>query len=422
MTNPSAGTVADFTVATSADTVADGGDAICDRGERQPRGPCQREPRAPPGRWPRTPSPTSRPARALTGGTSTVTLQAPPGTVFPNDPGSYTVQDSTTPSAQGPVTAPLSGGGTNDVTMTVPGSVNAGDLLDLTVEDAINPSSASSCLHPHPPGQRDRASRPSCPFPDASVSYPNGAIVSFSGTDYVFAGGPGLPGPGTHRPWPHCSRVDHAQAQAAPPGARPPTGAPRPGTLLFTRPVDGTATIYVVGTDGELHGFATPRQFLSDGYDPALVVTVTEPGAARRGRLRRVRRCRRQRPLHQRRRRYRGSSGAFYVLAGGRAFGIPTAGQAGDRAQEPTRLASSKGHIELVANLRRPRRRRAAHDIGHGLRQLPGRPLPVQVHGPAPGRRLRRVGRRYRCRPPQARRSYIAYSGDLNGSASRPSE
>ncbi len=38
--------------------------------------------------------------------------------------------------------------------------------------------------------------------------------------------------------------------------------------MLFTRPIDGTATIYVVGSDGELHGFASPRQFLSDGYDP----------------------------------------------------------------------------------------------------------------------------------------------------------
>ena len=27
------------------------------------------------------------------------------------------------------------------------------------------------------------------PFPDANLSYPNGAIVSFSGSDYVFAGG-----------------------------------------------------------------------------------------------------------------------------------------------------------------------------------------------------------------------------------------
>ena len=30
---------------------------------------------------------------------------------------------------------------------------------------------------------------------------------------------------------------------------------------MFTRPINGAATIYVVGTDGELHGFATPKQF-----------------------------------------------------------------------------------------------------------------------------------------------------------------
>ena len=80
----------------------------------------------------------------MTAGSSTVTLEGPPGTVFPNSPRYYTLQDSTTPSGSGPVTASLTGGGTNDVTMTVPGNISAGDLLTLTVEDVINPSSASS--------------------------------------------------------------------------------------------------------------------------------------------------------------------------------------------------------------------------------------------------------------------------------------
>ena len=65
---------------------------------------------------------------------------------------------------------------------------------------------------------------------------------------------------------------------------RPPLGqcanpvAPRPGVTVFTQPVNGNVTIYVVGTDGELHPFATPGQFLDDGYDPALVITVPNLG------------------------------------------------------------------------------------------------------------------------------------------------
>ena len=125
---------------------------------------------------------------------------------------------------------------------------------------------------------------------------------------------------------------------AAPASARiEPTTAALPGTLVI---VYNNPTIYVVGTDGVLHGFATPAQFLGDGYDPADVITVPNYGhltvgatagslgpagnalataangavslgpvvanalaTAANGAL-------------------VNSSGTFYVLAGGRAFGI----------------------------------------------------------------------------------------------------
>ena len=275
VTNPGAGTVADFTVATSADPVAVAAPPYA-VGANEGRGTLVSVSPSTTGSLATYTISGVRASARLTGGTSTITLQAPPGTVFPNNPGSYTVQDSTSPSGSGSVTAPLSGGGTNDVTITVPASINAGDLLDLTVEDAINPSSASPAytltLLGNVKGPPTVTS-----FPDANVSYPNGAIVAFSGKDYVFAGGSAfqVQGPAALAA---LQKVDHARAQAAPSGSRPPMGAPRPGTLLFTRPIDGTATIYVAGTDGELHGFATPKQFVSDGYDPALVVTVTNLG------------------------------------------------------------------------------------------------------------------------------------------------
>ncbi len=96
--------------------------------------------------------------------------------------------------------------------------------------------------------------------------------------------------------------------------------------MVTTSSVDANPTIYVQGTDGALHGFASLHQFLSGGFDPALVVSLgslgnapvsaLSAGAAHLDALSTA------------------SDGAlvisghtWYVLAGGRAFGIPTPGQ-----------------------------------------------------------------------------------------------
>ena len=162
-------------------------------------------------------------------------------------------------------------------------------------------------------------------FPDAPYSYPNGALVNFRGSYYVFAGGRafGL----TASQLAKLQGVDHAKVLDAPPGALAPTTAPvRAGTMVTTSSVDANPTIYVQGTDGALHGFASLHQFLSGGFDPALVVSLgslgnapvsaLSAGAAHLDALSTA------------------SDGAlvisghtWYVLAGGRAFGIPTPGQ-----------------------------------------------------------------------------------------------
>jgi hypothetical protein len=80
---------------------------------------------------------------SLTGGSSTIKLEAPAGTVFPNNPSFYGIADATTTSGSGTVTAALSGGGTNVVTFTVPNNIKSGDALTLTVSDVRNPSTAS---------------------------------------------------------------------------------------------------------------------------------------------------------------------------------------------------------------------------------------------------------------------------------------
>ena len=97
--------------------------------------------------------------------------------------------------------------------------------------------------------------------------------------------------------------------------------APRPGVTVFTQPVNGNVTIYVVGTDGELHPFATPTQFLQDGYNGALVITVPNLGGltvgSNAGNTLTALVTKADGAIVN-------SSGTFYTFAGGRAFGIPT--------------------------------------------------------------------------------------------------
>ena|GEM_PF-3327994 len=122
--------------------------------------------------------------------------------------------------------------------------------------------------------RRSRAGNNGPPFPGAGTTGPNGAIVSFSGHDYVFAGGRAFSVAGAQLPL--LRAVDHAKVVEAPSGANAPTGRrPRSGTLLTTQRINGQATIYVVGDNGELYGFASVAQLLGEGFDPALVVTVT---------------------------------------------------------------------------------------------------------------------------------------------------
>ena len=158
------------------------------------------------------------------------------------------------------------------------------------------------------------------PFPRANVSYPNGAIVTFGSTHYVFAGGRAFNASSSELA--AVQKVDPAKVLAAPAGAGAPTSVvPRAGVLVFTKPVNGNNTIYVVGTDGQLHGFATPSQFVNDGYDPALVVTVPNLGGlttgSNAGTTVTALATKADGAIVN-------SSGTFYTFAGGRGFGIPT--------------------------------------------------------------------------------------------------
>jgi hypothetical protein len=159
------------------------------------------------------------------------------------------------------------------------------------------------------------------PFPHSSVSYPNGAIVTFGSSHYVFAGGRAFTISSSSL-LTAMEKVDPAKVLAAPAGTSAPTSThPRSGVLLTTRPVNGNVEIYVVGTDGELHGFATSDQFVRDGYDPRLVVTVPSLGGltvgAGAGSTLTALATKADGALVK-------SSGTFYTFAGGKAFGIGT--------------------------------------------------------------------------------------------------
>jgi hypothetical protein len=260
---------------------------------------------------------------AMSAGSSAITLDAPAGTTFPSNPAEYSVQDTTTPSGSGTVSAAPSGGGSNDVTFKVPGNVSAGDRLTVTVLDVINPSAASSTYTIGLTGAVTGPSTAAAPFPHADVTYPNGAIINFSGKDYVLAGGHAFEVTSS-KVLSALQKVDHASAVAAAAGAKPPSGTPRQGTLLFTRPVNGAATIYVVGTDGELHGFVSPKQFKDDGYDPALVVTVPSLGGLKLGRSAGAVGAAGNAFGTSSDGTIIDSSGTYFVFAGGRAFLVPS--------------------------------------------------------------------------------------------------
>ena len=78
----------------------------------------------------------------------------------------------------------------------------------------------------------------------------------------------------------------------------------------------------MAGNDGELHGFSTSGQFLRAGYDAALVVTVPSLAGLKVGATAGVAGASVTALATRADGAIVDSSGAFYVFAGGRAFGI----------------------------------------------------------------------------------------------------
>ena len=189
-------------------------------------------------------------------------------------------------------------------------------------------------------------------FPHAQLSYPNGAVITFGRRDYVFAGG--HPFLASASELAAVERVDFARVMPAVTGAMPPVGtAPRPGSLLSTQAVDGNATIYVTGNDGELHGFSTSRQLLRDGYDAALVVTVPTLAGLKVGETEGAASGTVTALVTRADGAIVDSSGTFYVFAGGRAFGISSPAELARvrRADRADVLSGSVGPVDMAADM-----------------------------------------------------------------------
>jgi hypothetical protein len=263
----------------------------------------------------------------LVAGTDTIEVSASDtATTFPAT--GYTLMDVTSGASQSLTvnTGPY----THDVKLNLTTNVAAGDSLSLVITSVVNPITASSTdtitlgadsnsNNATAAGTQGLGSL-ALSFPSASTSYPDGAIVFFGGTAYVFAGGHafGAPNPASLAA---VQAVDPATVQTAASGVTVPTAGARPGTMVI---VAGKPTIYVVGTDGDLHGFASPTQIFALGFDAAFTITVPSLGGltvstsdvAQAG-LTGFSTSSDGAIVN--------SSGTFYVFAGGKAFGIPGA-------------------------------------------------------------------------------------------------
>ncbi len=315
--NPPAGTVTDFAVSTSADSlpvfapaydIGQAGDVVTVSAE------------------PSTPGATADyelsglvASANLPADVGTIRLSAPVGTVLPSNPADYYVRDATTAGSSGTAALLTAGGGSASVTFAVPQAVAAGDVMDLVVHDVVNPPASGVYTLALGGPVTGPATGTSTSFPAANISYPDGSIIDFGGTLYVMAGGHGF-GVVTPAQATGVEAVDRAGVLQALPGASVPSAPPAPGTLLtpFNSP-----TVYVVGADRLLHGFATPAQLLSDGYDPAQVITVPNLGGLSVGATAGSLGMAADALSTVSNGAIVTSGGAFYVLAGGRAFAVP---------------------------------------------------------------------------------------------------
>ena len=174
-----------------------------------------------------------------------------------------------------------------------------------------------------------------------------------------------------------------------------PVVTARSGTLISTYAVNGNATIYVVGTDGELHGFSTPKQYKAAGYDSAINTTVNTTGGMTIGSTIGVLGADGTALATSSDGAIVDSSGTYYTFGGGRALGIPTPARlnlisAHNTATDPDRDRLDEPEAGQPGQWCAAQRREHDGWSCHRLCELQQQRLPVQDAQPAQERRLRR--------------------------------
>jgi len=238
-------------------------------------------------------------------------------TVFPSAASQYQLVDLTN-SASTTSSMTLTVNSSHDVTLALPAAIAANDALQLVITGTLNPTAAStkdtvSLIAGTTGDIAYLTAAVVTAAPNAATTGANGALVNDSGTIYVYAGGVafGIPTPADFNAI--SASVGNPTVVTA--SSVTTTGTVRNGTLLQ---VVGSPEIGVVDS-GTFTGFSTASQFLSDGYSFANVIQVPNLGSLTTGT---------GTPANAAATASDGAlvnvSGTIYVYAGGVATGIPT--------------------------------------------------------------------------------------------------
>jgi hypothetical protein len=200
-------------------------------------------------------------------------LAFPSKTSLPTSASDYTITDSTNSSGSGQVSGVTVSG--SDVYLTVANNIAENDVFSIAVDGAINPLQGSNIYSIQITGNVEAAAV-STTVPNATMTYPNGALIQSGGQIDVVAGGYafGIPTPTVLN---KIMMMEHSSVVS---GTFPTATMPAPGTLI--NPV-GTSGYWVVGTNGEIYQFSSMSQFMTDGYVASQVIPVPNAGGLTAG-------------------------------------------------------------------------------------------------------------------------------------------
>jgi hypothetical protein len=202
-------------------------------------------------------------------------LAFPSETSLPTSASDYTITDSTNSSGSGQVSGVTVSG--SDVYLTVANNIAENDVFSIAVDGAINPAQGSNNYSIEITGNVEaQPAAVSTTVPNATMTYPNGALIQSGGQIDVVAGGYafGIPTPTVFG---DIMKMDHSSVVS---GTFPTATMPAPGTLI--NPV-GTSGYWVVGTNGEIYQFSSMSQFMKDGYVASQVIPVPNAGGLTAG-------------------------------------------------------------------------------------------------------------------------------------------